>query len=72
MKNTPETNKRSQTGYSGDSNQYVSVRFAEELEMQRDQARIEAQALRDVLQSSKWPKYCFSWENDPILPPKES
>lgn len=37
--------------------------LCEKLERERNEARREAQLLRDIIQNSKWPKHRFSWEN---------
>jgi hypothetical protein len=40
----------------------VDDEFARRLERERNKARLEAQAFRDLCQCSKWPKHRFSWE----------
>lgn len=35
---------------------------ARKLERERDEARREAEAYRDITQNSKWPKHRYPWE----------
>ena len=72
IRHTPETNQHlsavsDELKASGDdfndTTRYLrAAKLARKLELERNDARIEAGKFRNMIQDCKWPKHRFSWE----------